>query len=108
MNWIRLIADEQGNPSSARCGMWFTLVIGLLLTVLDAFGGVTMSNAAYVMLQSCFGFFALWAAGPRMAQYVGPMMSKFSESISRASASKREPDIRKDDESGEPYTVVPL
>lgn len=101
MNWHSLIEDEQKNLSSARCGLWSTLLFTFFLVLLDTFGVVSMSQAAYTLLGGLLFAFAAWSGGPRAMQYLGPQAAKFADALGRASTAKREPDIRTDDERGD-------
>jgi len=70
--WINgLLMDETGYPSTARVGLWVTLLVALPLIVADSRNPrVDVPDSAYGMLTTLFIAFASWAAGPRVAQYI--------------------------------------
>lgn len=101
IEWSRLIADEQGKPSTARCAFWIVLIWTILLMTLAAAGIFTVSSAAYALLGTIFTFTIVWAAGPRMAEYLAPQIGRAITSIAKAKGDSRLPNIRKDDERGD-------
>lgn len=101
MNWHSLIEDEQKNLSSARCSFWLTLIVSLILVILSAFDVVKLSAGSYTLLGTMFMFTAIWAAGPRIAQYLGPQIGKIAGALRSAKDDRRQPDIRQDDERGD-------
>ena len=77
--------DEQKNKSSARALVWITTIFILLLIALDAtVKSVVVPVAAYSLLGSIDLAFAAWAAGPRIAQYIGPQIGRAAQGISEA------------------------
>lgn len=70
--WVNgLLMDETGYPSSARVGMWVTLLVALPLIVADSKNAqVEVPAGGYGLLTTLFIAFASWAAGPRVAQYI--------------------------------------
>lgn len=101
IEWTRLIADESGKPSTARFAFWIVLIWTILIITLVGLGWMELSSAAYALLGTIFTFTTVWAAGPRIAQYLGPQIGRAISAISRAKADTRLPDIRKDDERGD-------
>lgn len=101
-----LVKDERGALSSARCGLWVTVVLALVTVSIDVWltvhgAKVSIPNTAYALEGTMFTVFASWAAGPRIAQYIGPQIGQVASGIASAVRSNREPDARKDDERGE-------
>lgn len=74
MTWHTLVADEQGNLSSARCLLWLTVIVALRVVYLDATEWADPSAAAYTLLTTMIVCFTAWAGGPRLAQYVMPQL----------------------------------
>lgn len=97
-----LLRDEQGAWSTARCAFWLTLLVTLALVVATAFGWAALSPAAYSLLGIMFMALAGWAAGPRVMQYLGPQIGAVVQSLSRAKGDARWPNVRTDDERGDP------
>jgi len=96
-----LVRDEEGHLSSARCSFWLALLVSLTLIVLAALNVVEISAAAYALLGTIFTFTCAWAAGPRVAKYLGPQIGRVVDAIGKAKDDRRLPDIRRDDESGQ-------
>lgn len=70
-DWGRIFTDERGNPSAARVLLTLTLVY--TFRVIEAHvGGVGIDNAVWTLLYGIIGFFVIWSAGPRLAQYFVP------------------------------------
>lgn len=97
---MTFLRDEQGSRSSARLLLWITVAAALLLIAVDVLTAGEASPHAYTLLGGMVTTFAVWAAGPRMAQYLAPLAGKVVESLARTS---REPDARRDDERGDYY-----
>lgn len=96
-----LIRDEQGNYSSARCSWWLTLIWTLATITRDSFNaGFNVPPAGYALLGTVTTLAGVWAAGPRIAQYVGPQMGAMIGAIGKAKGDEREPDRFRDDERG--------
>ena len=98
---MNLTADEQGKRSTSRMAFWIVLIWTLAALTLVGFKVFVLPAAGYALLGTIFTFVTVWAAGPRIAQYLGPQIGRVVESISKAKADPRLPDIRKDDESGD-------
>ena len=88
---MSLFTDERGNVSSARVSFWVALLFTLLLIALDStVPWVDVPGAAYALLGSiCTGVLA-WAAGPRIAQYVGPQIAGVAAGIASAARGARQ------------------
>lgn len=98
------ITDERGSISTARIGIWLTLIaifatvyVDIVLTIIDASSRVP--NTTYSILSAMFIAFAGWAGGPRVAQYLGKP-SEVAKALANAVRDKREPNNRTDDERG--------
>lgn len=81
-----LVSDERGHLSTARVGLWVTMALAILTVGVDI--GLTLSaskvfipNPAYAMEGTMFTVFATWAAGPRIAQYIGPQIGAVVQGI---------------------------
>jgi hypothetical protein len=85
-----LIEDEKGALSTARCGLWVTVVVALLTVWTDIYLTVwttivaRVPNPAYALEATMFTVFAAWAAGPRIAQYIGPQIGAASAAVASA------------------------
>ena len=95
-----LLTDEQGHLSSARCSFWLSLLVSLTLIILSAVNKVELSAGAYTLLGTIFTFTCVWAAGPRIAQYLGPQIGRAISALGSAKDDRRLPDVHLDDESG--------
>ncbi len=94
---MTLLRDERGDLSTARCAFWLLLVWSLVLVTLTGLGVMSLSSAAYTFLGTAIVAVVSWAAGPRVAQYLGPQLGAVAQALSRA-RSDREPNLWKDDE----------
>lgn len=99
-SWGTLLKDEQGSWSSARCSFWLTLLFTLLLIALDAFTRTDVVPDAYALLGTIVTFCAVWASGPRMAQYLAPQIGAAVKGIAEAGKArlKGTDNARTDDE----------
>lgn len=92
------LQDEQGNWSMGRCMLLCSLVITYGLIICDMFVSVDVPAPAYALLATIFAGLLTWVAGPRVMQYVGPVVSAV------ASAAKQRlqgtDNFREDDERG--------
>lgn len=85
----QLVEDERGTLSSARVGLWCavslttaTLALDLWLTLTNA--PARVPNTAYALLGSMLTAFVAWAAGPRIAQYLGPQVGAVASGLAGA------------------------
>lgn len=85
MSVRELVSDEKHHLSTARVGLWTTMVltfatiaIDIVLTILAKH---TIPNAIYSLEGTMFTVFASWAAGPRIAQYIGPQIGQIAQGI---------------------------
>lgn len=102
----QLIEDEKGKLSAARIGLWITVGVSLVnfgvdvwLTLVD--GKARIPNTVYALEGTMFTVFAAWAAGPRIAQYLGPQVGQIASGIAAAVRDTRLPS-KTDDERGTP------
>lgn len=88
-----MLMDETGYRSTSRVGIWIVMVFTLVMIALDfSIPGLEVPEPAYVILGTMFTFFAVWAMGPRMAEYIGPQLGAV---IGGLGASRRtRPDVR--------------
>jgi len=85
-----LLSDEAGGLSSARSSFWLTLVVALGLTVADGLSpAITVPEPGYTLLGAIVGIVGIWAAGPRIAQYLGPALGSMVQGIG---SSRRSPE----------------
>jgi hypothetical protein len=92
-----LIEDESGALSSARCGLWVTVLLAIITIALDISRHTPLPNAVYSLEATMFMAFASWAAGPRIAQYIGPQIGQAAQGVASANRDTRFPS-REDDE----------
>lgn len=81
-----LVSDEKHHLSSARVGLWITVLLAIgcftvdvVLTIQHA--AARIPNPVYATLGTMFTVFASWAAGPRIAQYIGPQIGQIASGI---------------------------
>jgi len=83
--------DEQGNRSMGR--------VLLFATTLYIFGAIAVATLtlyklpgeAWLLLSSMEGAFTIWVAGPRIAQYLAPVVQKGIESLADLIKKRRDP-----------------
>ena len=94
MKFLReMVTDETGAASTARTSFLFALVSGVSLAIADAVStSVTVSEPAYAFLGAVVGIAGVWAAGPRIAEYVGPALGQMVQGIGMARRSPERPD----------------
>ncbi len=96
---MSLLRDEQGNRSSARVLLGVTLTFTLGLIALASYARLDVPGPVWPLLTSIIIALVAWAAGPRVAQYVGPQAGAAARGV--AEAVRRGLDnFRKDDERG--------
>lgn len=106
MSARELLIDEQGKSSGARTGLWVTVAMALITVGVDIWLTVQhatparIPNTVYALEGTMFTVFAAWAAGPRIAQYIGPQLGKVVSALATARQDPREPNARTDDERG--------
>lgn len=84
-DFCRILQDEKGKWSTSRIAFWILLCNILGLVWLDALRAlVEVPNAAYALLGGLMTAVVAWAAGPRIAQYVGPQIGSFASGIANA------------------------
>jgi len=88
-----LVKDEKGALSSARCGLWVTVALALATVAVDVWltfhaAKAFIPNAVYALEGTMFTVFASWAAGPRIAQYIGPVIGQVAQGIGASSRAK--------------------
>ena len=89
--------DERGSRSSARVLLIGALLFAGALIVLDSLAW-NVPGLAYVLMGTvCTGLLA-WAAGPRIAQYVGPQLGGVAAAVATAARNAGTDDRYKDDE----------
>lgn len=93
---IELLQDETGAWSCARTSFWILLLFLLLVVTVDVFYSVRVSQVVYTTLGSILAGLVVWAAGPRIATYLGP----WAQSVGAAIGQPKEPNSKTDDERG--------
>jgi hypothetical protein len=78
---LALIRDEAGKPSTSRVAFWIVLLITLGIIL---FAPARIPPAAYSLLGGTIIALASWAAGPRIAQYIGPQIGSTAAAIGQA------------------------
>lgn len=92
------LRDEQGNLSMARALLLASLAMTFILIALDTFSSQEVPAPAYALLGTIFTGLLAWAAGPRIAQYVGPQMGSVASALNRRLQGTDR--FREDDERG--------
>lgn len=101
-----LATDEKGKLSTARLGLWITIIAALTAMGLDIYAQIFLNarppipNAVYSLLGTMFMAFATMVGGPRMAQYLGPQIGAVSAGIASAVRDMRLPSRDDDERSG--------
>ena len=78
---IALIRDEKGKPSTSRVAFWIVLLFTLVCIAVNP---ARVPPAAYALLGGTITALAAWAAGPRIAQYIGPQIAGIASAIGQA------------------------
>ena len=84
-----LVSDERHHLSSARVGLWITVLLAVLCFGVDIGLTVThaparLPNPVYATLGTMFTVFATWAAGPRIAAYIGPQIGQVAQGLGQS------------------------
>ena len=89
------LTDERGSRSSARLYLALALLFtGVVIALDSAFPWWSSLAAVYALLGTiCTGLLA-WAAGPRIAQYIGPQVGAVASGIAAAARRKSGTDDR--------------
>lgn len=84
--WTEVFQDETGGISCARCLLiWWTLFDSSYLVF-----GTDRSAAVWAFLSTIYGAHVMWAAGPRISEYLSPFLSRATEAVAKALA-RRDP-----------------
>ena len=102
----QLLEDEGRDLSAARCGMWVTVALVLMIVTIDTVLTIVnaparIPNTVYGLMGTMFVSFASWAAGPRIAEYLAPQLGAAVQGLSGAARDARLPS-KTDDERGTP------
>jgi hypothetical protein len=77
-----ILRDEQGKDSLSRHLLVATVVFTFGVVVADlVLPGTAIGSAVYSLLGTFGTVFAAWAAGPRIAQYIGPAIGQIAGGI---------------------------
>ncbi len=68
------LRDEQGNRSLARLLALELTQVGVALVVLHSVGWIKVPDTAYTYLAGGWSLVLVWAAGPRIAEYLAPQI----------------------------------
>ena len=101
----QLVEDEKGKLSAARVGLWITVGVSLVNFGVDVYltliaGKARIPNTVYALEGTMFTAFAAWAAGPRIAQYIGPQIGQVASGIAAAVRDARLPSKDDDEREG--------
>lgn len=91
LQWLReLLQDETGGASTARCGLWLTVLVTLSLCVGDSLEGtpVNVPGAVYTLLTAMLTIFGAWAGGARFGQHLMSAAGSLADSVSRSRSGK--------------------
>jgi len=107
MRLEQLIEDEKKKLSASRVGLWITVTLTIVTIAIDVYltlhaAKAFIPNTVYALEGTMFTAFATWAAGPRIAQYLGPQVGQVATGIAAAARDALLPNNRKDDERGDP------
>lgn len=83
---MRLFNDERGNLSMARTLLVSDMIVGVSMIAVDTFSGFLVPNEGYILVGGMWPMLAVWAAGPRMAQYLSPVAKSAVGAITGALA----------------------
>tara|TARA_R100001377_G_scaffold67441_1_gene42742 strand:- start:680 stop:997 length:318 start_codon:yes stop_codon:yes gene_type:complete len=104
MHIREILTDERGRLSAARVLLTSSMLFIAVLIILDSTVW-DVPQPAYVLLGSWGMGLLTWAAGPRVAQYLGPQVSGVGKAIAQAVKQPRRPSVldnnlkfREDDE----------
>ncbi len=91
-----ILTDERGHLSAARTLLTISLTFTGTIIVLDSTVW-DVPEPAYVLLGSLLVGLLAWAAGPRVAQYLGPQVGAVASGIAQAVRRPRQPDLLDND-----------
>jgi hypothetical protein len=104
MRLKELVTDEKGKLSASRVGLWLTLLSAGAVIAVDVYqtlqNKTPIPNTVYSLQGTMFMAFASWAAGPRIAQYLGPQIGAVAQGIGAANRDARLPNKLDDERSG--------
>lgn len=83
--------DEQNNRSMGRLLLVATSLYIFAAIGVDTFTTFHLSGAAWALLTTMEAAFTVWTAGPRIAQYLAPVMQKAVESMGDLIRKRRDP-----------------
>lgn len=93
IDWRQLVQDERGQLSTARALLWCWSVFTLLFVALT---WRTVPNGVLSLLSGVEIALIAWAAGARIAQYLGPQIgataSAVGQSVREMVQKRRDPD----------------
>lgn len=88
--------DEQGNRSAARVFLAAGLAFTGYTVLVDVHTRADVSPDIYVLITALVVPLIVWAAGPRIAQYLGPQVAGIVGKVSEAAKARL--DNRKTDD----------
>ena len=85
-------SDERETHSMARALLVVTTAFILFLISAETFYHTVVSGAAWAILTMMEGAFVVWTAGPRIAQYLAPVVTAGIQAVRDAIRARRDPD----------------
>jgi hypothetical protein len=88
---MTLIKDEQRHYSMSRVlvFVWTVVIIAMLVV-----NSACLTQPLLTFLSSVYLFLCSWAAGPRIAQYLGPQIGSIASAIGQSKASLNSTDLK--------------
>jgi hypothetical protein len=83
--------DEQGNRSMGRLLLAITSAYIFAAIAIDTFTAFRVPGEGWLLLTTMEGAFTIWVAGPRIAQYLAPVIQKAVESMTDLIRKRRDP-----------------
>lgn len=81
--------DEQGGRSMGRLLLASTSIYIYVIIWAETFFHFAVSGPAWALLSTMEAAFTLWTAGPRIAQYLAPVLQKGLDAVQAAVAKRR-------------------
>ena len=93
----QILVDEKGKLSASRTLLVGSLVFTAVLIVCDSALWFQVENAVYALLGTIFTGLLMWAAGPRIAEYLGPQVGAVAKGIGSAIRAPRRHKLKDND-----------
>jgi hypothetical protein len=85
------VHDERGSRSSARLLLYITTAAILGCIAATSLWRVAVPGEAWAILTAMETMFTVWAAGPRMAQYLSPLAQTAVSKMADVIRARRDP-----------------